>query len=739
MLSARWWLLSILSLALGLALVLGLVRRQDPASAVAPQVPTTLNDFFLPGSQPGQSGQLETPQKCDNCHGGYDLNVEPAFNWRGSMMSQAARDPFFYAGLTIANQDAADSGDLCIRCHSPAGWLEGRSLPTDASALNNNDREGVQCDFCHKLLKPLSLGVNPYPGDPIYTANTYPRDQTYLGTLSRIPPAEAGGMYVADSDNSKRGPFSDPGAPHSFYYSPFHQASICGTCHDVSNPALSKQPDGTYAANTLNQPADFDNGDFDPYKMFPIERTYSEWLVSAYPAGVDAGGRFGGNKTVVSTCQDCHLQDVSGKACNKATGVFRNDLPLHDMTGGNTWVPDILPQFWPGEIDSNALAAGNVRAREMLQKAARLLAWESAGSLTIRVYNETGHKLPSGYPEGRRLWLNVRFFDAGSGLLQEYGLYNAGTGDLTHDTTIYEIEPGLSSDWAAALGLPAGPSFHFVLNNKIFKDNRIPPRGYAYADFLTIQSPPVTNGVPDPGRYAEGQYWDDSSFPVPPDTFYAQVTLYYQTTSKEFIEFLENENTTNDWGQRLYNAWVSSGRAAPVAMAGITWTAGPPLTPTPSPTATYTPTATATASPTRTPTSTPTTTATVSPTRTPTATATPTTTPTETRTPTATPTPTHTPTPPPTDTPAPVATATSTPTQTPTATPTATPALPPAVGGIAELPDLAAASPEEAGGLAQSPRWPAGGYVPLAGGVVAAAAVIAAGAWYARRRWQRQR
>jgi hypothetical protein len=716
MLSARWWLLSILSLALGLALVLGLVRRQDPASAVAPQVPTTLNDFFLPGSQPGQSGQLETPQKCDNCHGGYDLNVEPAFNWRGSMMSQAARDPFFYAGLTIANQDAVDSGDLCIRCHS-AGWLEGRSVPTDGSALNNNDREGVQCDFCHKLLKPSPLGVNPYPSDPIYTSGTYPRDQTYLGTLSHIPPTESGGMYVADSDNAKRGPFSDAGATHQFYYSPFHRASICGTCHDVSNPALSKQPDGTYAANTLNQPADFDNGDFDPYKMFPIERTYSEWLMSAYPAGVDAGGRFGGNKTIVSTCQDCHMQDVSGVACNKAAGVFRNDLPLHDMTGGNTWVPDILGQFWPGEVDANALAAGKVRARDMLQKAARLLAWESAGSLTIRVYNETGHKLPSGYPEGRRIWLNVRFYRADNSLIQEYGLYNAGTGDLTHDTSIYEIEPGLSSDWAAALGLPAGPSFHFVLNNKIFKDNRIPPRGYTYADFLTIGSPPVTNGAPDPGRYAAGQYWDDSSFSIPPDTFYAQVTLYYQTTSKEFIEFLKNENRTNDWGLRLYNAWVGSGRAAPVAMASVSWTSSATPTPTATPTAT--------ASPTRTPTSTPTTTAI------------PTTTPTETRTPTATSTPTHTPAPPPTDTPAPVVT--TTPTESPTATSTATPALPPAVGGIAELPDLAPASPEEAGGLARGAGRSAGSYAPLAGGVVTATAVIAMGAWYARRRWQRQR
>lgn len=77
-----------------------------------------------------------------------------------------------------ANQDAQDSGDLCMRCHSPAGWLEGRSVPTDGSALNNNDRQGVQCDFCHKLVKPTPLGVNPYPGDAAYTSGTYPQDQT---------------------------------------------------------------------------------------------------------------------------------------------------------------------------------------------------------------------------------------------------------------------------------------------------------------------------------------------------------------------------------------------------------------------------------------------------------------------------------------------------------------------------------------------------------------------------------
>jgi hypothetical protein len=80
-------------------------------------------------------GNLETPDKCDNCHGGYNRAVEPAFNWRGSMMANASRDPIFWATLAIAEQDFDGSGDLCIRCHSTGGWYAGRSTPTDGSAL----------------------------------------------------------------------------------------------------------------------------------------------------------------------------------------------------------------------------------------------------------------------------------------------------------------------------------------------------------------------------------------------------------------------------------------------------------------------------------------------------------------------------------------------------------------------------------------------------------------------------
>lgn len=530
----------------------------------ADPVPTTLNDFFLPGSQPGQSGNLETPDKCDNCHGGYDVEVEPAFNWRGSMMSQAARDPLFYACLAISNQDAPECGDLCIRCHSPAGWLEGRSTPTDGSALNNNDREGVQCDFCHKAVKPTELGVNPYPEDSIYTADTYPRDQTYLATLDSIPRWNANGMYIADSDNSKRGPFSDAEARHQKYYSPFHQdSSFCGTCHDVSNPVYTRDPNGNYVPNIFDQPSP----DFDPYSMFPIERTFSEWKMSEYntPQGVYAP-QFGGNKDSVSTCQDCHLRDVTGVGCNKAGAPTRNNLPFHDMTGANTFIPSLIESVFPGESDPAALDSGIIRATYMLKHAASMtLSSSDQGNshlVNVNIVNETAHKLPSGYPEGRRIWINIKAYDSSNALIYESGAYDSLTGDLSHDldVKIYEIKPGISNELSPIVNLPAGPSFHFVLNDSIYKDNRIPPRGFTNVGFEAIQSPPVGYS------YADGQYWDDTQYPVPGAAAKAVATLYYQTTSREYVEFLRDENNTNDWGNTFYGLWANNGKSRPVPM-----------------------------------------------------------------------------------------------------------------------------------------------------------------------------
>jgi hypothetical protein len=236
------------------------------------------------------------------------------------------------------------------------------------------------------------------------------------------------------------------------------------------------------------------------------------------------------------------------------------------MTGGNTFIPKLLGILWPGEVNQAALDAGIARATAMLQKAASLdltVTSTPAGySAQVRVTNETGHKLPSGYPEGRRIWINLKVYDTTAVLVYESGAYDLSTGVLNHDAAakIYEIKPGISSSLAPVVGLPVRPSFHFVLNNEVFSDNRIPPRGFTNAAFTEIQSPVVNY------TYADGQYWDDTYYEIPASAARVDVTLYYQTTSKEYVEFLRDENHTNDWGTRFYDLWNTNGKSAPVAM-----------------------------------------------------------------------------------------------------------------------------------------------------------------------------
>jgi len=523
-------------------------------------VPTTLRDFDLPGSQPLEAGEFEDPSvTCVTCHGGYDPAVEPYHNWHGSMMGQAMRDPLFLATLVIAEQDAPGAGDLCLRCHTPGGWLEGHSDDTSGGLVTAEDRQGVQCDFCHRLVDPIyESGVSP------------PQDEAILDDLAAVPLHPANGQFVADPDPIRRGPYTDAQAAHEFLASPFHRESdVCGTCHDVSNPVFVGGGGlGDYVPGALDQ----SHPDGDLRNMFPIERTYSEWSQSEYATSGVYAPQFAGNKPdgIVSSCQDCHMHDVSGKGA--ANGPTRDDLGLHDLTGGNHFVADLLPELWPDEVDVTALQDAKARAVALLQMAATLDATSETVNgelhLDVTVTNETAHKLPSGYPEGRRIWLNVRAFDAADQLVYESGAYDPETGVLTHDedVKVYHIEPGISPALAGALGLEPGPSFHFALNDTVFLDNRIPPRGFTNAGFETIQSQPVGHA------YEDGQYHDLTVYALPPTATRAEVALYYQTTSKEYVEFLRDENETDQQGQQLYDLWVAQGRCAPVTMASVSVT-----------------------------------------------------------------------------------------------------------------------------------------------------------------------
>ena len=551
---------------------------------------TTLLDFFQPGTQPNQlTEMIDAPRDCMGCHEGYSDQVaqpadyEPWTGWAGSMMAQSGRDPVFYAALDIANANAAFAGEFCLRCHLPRGWLDGRSTTTDGSAMTPVDQEGVQCEVCHRMV------------DPIYEAENPDRDLTVLAAITSPVTIPGNANLIIDTADHRRGPFdivSDNGFdPHELYddaqetlVSPYHQdAALCGSCHDISNPLMTwDEGSQSYLLNNV------DESFTDTTAMFPVERTYSEWLLSDFntPQGV-ALPQFGGNKSSVSTCQDCHMQDVTGKGAaffGSTTGIpERTDLPQHDLTGANNWVPQIIPQhpvfsatFTTGPDAAARLAALNAgvdRATAMLQNAADLDVELNGTQLMVTITNNSGHKLPTGYIEGRRMWLQVAAYDEDGTLIYSSGEYDAATGTLTEDADLqlYEAKHGISAALAAQLGVPAGESFNFILNNEILQDNRIPPRGYSFAAFEAAGAAPYTNGTADPARYADGQYWDTVSYTVPANTDVVFVTLVHQVVSREYVEFLRDDSPffgdPNSNGQILYDLWEGNGRSAPTIMA----------------------------------------------------------------------------------------------------------------------------------------------------------------------------
>ncbi len=629
------------------------------ASGFAIAALTVPTDIQQPGTQPNEVGNLETPDKCDNCHGGYNASVEPSFNWRGSMMANAGRDPIFWATLAVAEQDFDGAGDLCIRCHSTGGWLSGRSTPTDGSGLAQGDSDGVECDFCHKMTNPDNselLGVQIFP----FIANDGGNPAVgYYGS----------GMYSLWGGNEKLGPYSDAVARHQFIQSRFHRAvDFCGTCHDVSNPAV-----GDLAHNNGAQPtaglvvasgvpgspvegkAAFNNF---PYMYGIVERTFSEFksgLLSqtlvkdynslppelkqgaiqvAYDSSVLAGtsGNYADNTDRYFSCQTCHLRPVNGTGCNKKGAPVRTDLPLHDMTGGNYWMPDAVQWLdmqgrlrLGGGLTSVQIAAlneGKVRAIKQLNEAAAL---EVNGN-TLHITNLTGHKLISGYPEGRRMWINIKWFDGQSQIpLRVDGRYGPigtvinGTPTTVNslidpydpNTKVYEAHYGMTQEWAnqlITLGYPttlalsydrysgavdytlgelaasaAGSThetFHFVLNNTVVKDNRIPPYEMSYDEAAKRNALPVPanqySGTPG-GTYL---HFDEIILNPPVGAVYATIDLVYQPTSWEYIQFLHLANDlTNpflaDEGQALLDAWLSTGMAEPHVMTSTTWGTAP--------------------------------------------------------------------------------------------------------------------------------------------------------------------
>jgi hypothetical protein len=517
-------------------------KTRQPAP---PSHPSQL-EIFLPGTPVGTVVTADPVNVCQECHESHYapndtakadsiiVNIWP--NWQGSMMAQAARDPIFYAQLAVSNNDRSSwaPGEYCIRCHSPMGWVIGHSEDYTGRSLVGTDLDGVQCDYCHRS------------GDPM--------NPDSLMSNSSVPvPGYGNGMHMLQAQTlPKRGPYDYPGPftpPHNAVQSTFITTSnLCGICHDVSNPF-----------RTLNQ----DRINLPPYAYAPLERTYSEWYMSAYATMGDAG-----------SCQSCHMRDTSGHACVYNGAPYRTDIGRHDLTGGNAFVPKILPDFWPS-LDTMLMDSGSSRAVQTLQRAAQLdvQSYKSGDSVLalVKITNLTGHKLPTGYPEGRRMWLNIIAKDKNGAIVYQSGAYDTSTGILTQDLhlKIYQIILGMTDSTAATLGVAAGPSFHFVVNDTILFDNRIPPMGFDTDAFRQRLAMPV--GV----TYVNGQYWDNTQYVLPVTATTVTVNLMYQTISRDYVKFLDsltvgNTFDFNNWGHRLDSSWNIHGKSMPVVMNSVT-------------------------------------------------------------------------------------------------------------------------------------------------------------------------
>lgn len=665
-----------------------------PGAADAAEV--VPNEVQLPGTQPLEVSSLESPDLCADCHAGYNSDStaaagegepqdEPITGWRGTAMANAARDPIFWAAMAISEQDFDGSGDLCLRCHSTGGWYGGNSTPTDGSGLAANDDHGVDCDACHRITNtdnsehigemnsPFIANCSDDPQVPNKVCDTSSEGFYGSGMLSLSPGTE------------KLGPYLETVARHEFKQSAFHRdVDFCGSCHDVSNPVVGDLAPGNGAqagAPHVVSSQDFNSGEpqiggpvenkaaFNnpPYAYGIIERTFSEYKASLLPTtlvsefqnlpadlqvaggslqitynaalGAGTGGNYEDGQARYFSCQSCHMRPTNSAGARQGDARVRPDLPQHDLVGGNYWMADMIKyQDAKGQLrlgggltpaQESALDLGQLRAAKQLQQAVSL---RLDGPL-LKVINLTGHKLITGYPEGRRMWLNIKWYDTKSVLLREDGAYGplrdasgnavmvgnpAGGPDVQVESLLdlhgehsrtYEANNAVTSEWATTLiaaGKPASlvlsydrytgeesmtlgelaelpdgtahTTFHFSLNNQVSSDNRIPPYGMRYSEARKRNVLPVPENQygapPVDGIY---QHWDQINLATmkPPGAVSAQISLLFQGTSWEYIQFLDKANKGTDSGTggnaflggegvKMLETWINAD--VPVAM-----------------------------------------------------------------------------------------------------------------------------------------------------------------------------
>lgn len=467
----------------------------------------------LPGTQPNELSAPPEPSSTCSCHDGYDpvSSVEPGESYRATAMSVAARDPLFRAAFEVARRDRPDLTDLCLRCHAPVAWLNGRS-EGDLSQLIESDLESVSCDVCHRM----------------------ERNEPYIGS----------GQFKIDTQTRKRSrrgaePFGGHGVLRTSFVA---SAEMCGACHSLFSPV-----ENAHGALGVEFPF--------PYYE---QRTYEEWKDSrAFRDNV--------------TCIDCHMKKARGRGAEG--GDVYDDLAVHSFVGGNAFVVDAVRILYP-ELRLNE-EASQVKAwiRASLQSAAELTTTTGpidvrsgqSFPVQVRLTNKTGHKLPSGYPEGRRVYLAVELTLAGRAPEMLTGAWDEARGVLVSDPQLrtYETEHGRYENGMSIR------TRRLLLMNQVLSDTRLPPEGF------TPSFPDMVPVGRDYGPGPEFRHWDDVAyrFTAPevsaPTPGTLVVRAMYQATDGDVVRFLMSAAAGTEAAADLERVWDRLGHDLPREMVSV--------------------------------------------------------------------------------------------------------------------------------------------------------------------------
>jgi hypothetical protein len=231
----------------------------------------------------------------------------------------------------------------------------------------------------------------------------------------------------------KYGPRDDALSPfHDTTHSDLHTRSeFCASCHNVTHP----------------------------FNRMPVERTYDEWRDSPYNV---AGVR----------CQDCHMTPAPGMATDaRIGGKERQDVYSHFFAGANA---TMALHFGLPDVAERARAMLRTAATIEFVKPPSRLEPGTRAEVLVQVTNVgAGHKLPTGFPEGREVWIDLKVQDAAGVILYESGAIRDG-----------RTEPGTRS-FKSVLGDPDGHVVDLEVwkADRMLSDTRILPKGHALEDY----------------------------------------------------------------------------------------------------------------------------------------------------------------------------------------------------------------------------------------------------------------